>query len=91
MKIPVASIGEITRLVAVICQNPHKLHKGVYVRYLIMMDAEMHAVFLDDPDYKMCQEMTKKVASRADCEVVTSLCQFCQAQQQKLLKDGKNL
>jgi len=89
-KITLKSLGPVTRIVAVICPNKYKIHKGIYVRYLILVNADGHAVFLDDPSPEDCKMIYDRSSHEAEVTVVESDCQFCQSEDSPLHGGNKS-
>ena len=80
MKLPVASFGPVKKMILVICPNRYNLHKGVYIKYAILLDDQTppHAMFVDNPNEA---EMTAFFGHLVDAtnEVIKSSCNWCQA------------
>jgi len=61
--VKIVSLGAIAQIVAVICSNPIGLHDKVYISYLILIDSDGHAIWMDDPDQEDCERMYKHCPS----------------------------
>lgn len=72
-------IGEVVKLVAVYCPNIHNIHKGIYIRYVILVDQQGTAMWVDDPLEDDLARLWARVSSKAEALTTASPCPFCQA------------
>lgn len=72
-------IGEVVKLVAVYCPNIHNLHKGMYIRYAILVNRHGEATWIDDPSEDDLARLWARVSSKAEAVTAASECPFCQA------------
>ena len=81
MKITLASLGEVKRVIIVICPNHFGLHASVYVRYIILLDnAEPpHAIWIDDPTEQEVVHIIHHLYKEAEKELSQAPCQWCEA------------
>ena len=75
------SVKPIVKVVAVYCPNLHGIHPNdqPYIRYLILVSADLTALFVDDPSVEDVARLWKRSHSRAEGGMVKSECPFCQA------------
>lgn len=73
------SLGNIAQIVAVICPNKWNIHSYVYVRYLILIDENDHAIWMDDPTKEDCERIYLHASSYAKTSAYQADCQWCQA------------
>ena len=73
------SITPIVQIVAVVCPDDHEIHEKPYVRYLILVDSEKRAVFIDDPSEEDVARIWNRSHSTAEGGMIMSSCPFCQA------------
>lgn len=72
-------IGEVVKLVAVYCPNIHNIHKGMYIRYCILVNRHGEAMWIDDPLEEDLSRLWARVSSKAEAITAASECPFCQA------------
>ena len=74
-------MGQVVRLVLVVCPNRYALHNGVYIRYLILLDDANppHSFWIDDPKEEDCARFLLLAHSDAVSEVFQAPCQWCLA------------
>ena len=77
------SVNPVVLVVAVVCPNKHEIHEKPYIRYLILVDAQKKAVFIDDPSEEDVARIWTRSHSNSQGGMVMSACPFCQALDQK--------
>lgn len=72
-------IGEVVKLVAIYCPNLHNLHKGMYIRFCVLVNRHGEATWIDDPSEEDLARLWARISSIATHEEVPSECPFCRA------------
>lgn len=79
MKIPLTSLGALDKVIIIACPNRWGLHEKVYIRYLLLIDSETHAIWLDDPSEQEVVDIVHRVPHEVHKEVIMAPCHWCQA------------
>lgn len=79
--IKIVSLGAIVQIVAVICSNPVGLHDNIYICYLILVDVNGHALWIDDPTQEDCN-MFYAHCPNAIKSYTEHSCIWCKAKQE---------
>ena len=77
MHVQLRHLSRIVLVAAVFCDNKHKppIHKGMFGRYLFLIDEHGNYVLIDDPSEKYVEETFRKVDSKHIA--LTAPCQWC--------------
>lgn len=78
MRIHLTSLNEVKRAILVICPNPFNIHDAVYVRYIILLDDDGHAFWIDDPQPDEVMSIIRHLKGEQN-GIAYSPCPWCAA------------
>ena len=73
------SLGPVVKMAAIYCPNNHGIHEKIYIRYLILINAQNHAVFIDDPTDGDMTRLWRRSHSNVEGVAASSECPWCQS------------
>lgn len=72
-------LKDVVRLVLIYCPNRHGIHKGIYIRYAILINKLKEAWWMDNPLEEDVTRIWTRVSQHSDTIAVASTCAFCKA------------
>ena len=80
MRITLSSLNAVRKAIIIVCPNPFNLHNEVYVRYIILLDDNDHALWIDDPTTDEVMSIIRHLKGEEN-GVAYSPCPWCQSKE----------